>query len=68
MNDDVLNMAIRKFLKQVGITSQREIEHAVSKAVDSGLLNGTETLDVHMSLTIPALDLTHQINGQIELE
>lgn len=68
MNDDVLNMAIRKFLKQVGITSQREIEHAVSNAVDSGLLNGTETLDVHMSLTVPALDLTHQINGQIEIE
>lgn len=49
MNDDTLNMSVRKFLKQVGITSQREIEYAVLKAVDSGLLNGTETLEVHMS-------------------
>lgn len=68
MNDDTLNMSIRKFLKQVGITSQREIEYATLKAIDSGLLNGTKTLEVHMSLTVPELQITHKIDGQIELE
>lgn len=41
MNEDKFNMEIRKFLKQVGVTSQREIEHAVIKAVESGRLNDT---------------------------
>ena len=68
MNDDVLNMAIRKFLKQVGITSQREIEHAVVKAVENGALNGTEILEVHMSLTVPSLNINYQIDGEIALE
>lgn len=68
MNDDTLNMEVRKYLKKVGITSQREIEHAVLKAVESGLLNGTETLEVQITLSVPALYIDHKINGQIALE
>ena len=68
MNEDKLNIEIRKFLKHVGITSQREIEHAVSKALEAGDLAGTETLAVKMELTLPALNLKHQVEGQIELE
>ena len=68
MNEDTLNMAIRKFLKKVGVTSQREIEHAVLKAIESGDLNGTESLEVHMTLSIPALGISHQIDGEISQE
>ena len=68
MNDDALNMQIRKFLKKVGITSQREIERLVHKAIGNGALNGSETLDVHMTLSISALGMSHQIDGDIALE
>jgi len=68
MNEDTLNMATRKFLKKVGVTSQREIEQAVYKAIESDDLKGTESLEVHMTLSIPALDISHQIDGEISLE
>ena len=68
MNEDTLNMQTRKFLKKVGISSQREIEQAVSKAIESGPLNGSETLNVQMTLSIPALGINHQIDGNIALE
>ena len=68
MNEDTLNMEVRKYLKKVGISSQREIEHAVIKAIDSGVLQGSETMEVQMTLTVPALNISHQIDGQIALE
>ena len=68
MNEDTLNMEIRKYLKKVGITSQREIEHAVLKSVENGTLSGNETLQVQMSFTISKLDINHQIDGEIALE
>ncbi len=68
MNDDTFNMSIRKFLKQVGVTSQREIEQAVRAAVDSGKLGGSETLKVKVTLTVEALGLSHDIDGDIALE
>ncbi|WP_432741019.1 DUF6494 family protein [Methylobacter sp. G7] len=68
MNEDTLNLDIRKFLKNVGITSQREIEHAVFKAVESGKLNGSETLDIKMTLEAPAIGISHCIEGKIALD
>lgn len=68
MNEDTLNMEVRKFLKQVGVTSQREIEHAIAKAVEAGSLKGTETLQVKMTLELPGVQLTHMIEDQIKLE
>jgi len=68
MNDDTFNMETRKYLKKVGITSQREIEHAVLKALERGELNGSETLRVRMTLSVPALSIDHQISGEIALE
>ncbi len=68
MNEDTLNMEIRKYLKKVGVTSQREIEHAVLKAIESGKLKGSETFDVKMTLEIPSLDLNYRIDGDIALE
>jgi ribosomal protein L1 len=68
MNEDVFNMSLRKFLKKVGVTSQREIEKAVRAAVDSGRLSGTEKLDVVVNLKVEGLELAERIDGRIELE
>ncbi|MFA6053392.1 MAG: DUF6494 family protein [Methylobacter sp.] len=68
MNEDTFNMEIRKYLKIVGITSQREIEHAVSKAIEAGRLNGSETIAVKMTLEAPAVGISHCIEGKIALE
>jgi hypothetical protein len=68
MNEDVLNTSIRRFLKTVGVTSQREIEKAVRAAVASGRLKGNEALPAKMTLTVGGIDLTHTIEDNIELE
>ena len=68
MNEDVLNTSIRRFLKTVGVTSQREIEKAVRAAVASGKLKGNEALPAKMTLTVGGIDLTHAIDDNIELE
>jgi len=68
MNDDVLNVSVRKFLKKVGITSQREIEQAVRAAVGSGKLKGNEALPARVTLAVEGLSLSVQIEGAIELE
>jgi hypothetical protein len=68
MNDDVLNMSLRKFLKKVGVTSQREIENAVKAALESGRLRGQETLKAEVRLTVPEAGLDVVIDGAIELE
>jgi hypothetical protein len=68
MNDDVLNMSLRKFLKKVGVTGQREIENAIKEALASGKLKGNEKLPAEMRLTIPAVGLDVVIDGEIELE
>ena len=65
MNEDRFNMDIRKFLKIVGVTSQREIELAVRNAVDKGMLNETAVLKPRMTLRIPEIGLEHTIAGEI---
>ncbi len=67
MDEDVFNTSLRKFLKKVGITSQREIEQAVRDAVKSGRLKGNETLPAKMVLTIGGVSLVHEIADEIEL-
>lgn len=67
MNEDALNMEIRKFLKQVGVTSQREIEKAVRAGLDSGKLKGNETLKARITLTVEGLDLRHTVEQDINL-
>ncbi len=68
MNEDVLNMEIRRYLKKVGVTSQREIEHKILKAVETGDLSGKETLAVTMTLSVPAIGLHLPIEGELNLE
>ena len=66
MNEDTFNIELRKFLKLVGITSQREIELAVRKAVADGKIKDNALLDAKMVLTIPSIGLEHHIDGQIK--
>ena len=67
MNEDAFNTSLRKFLKKVGITSQREIEKAVRDAVASGRLKGNEKLPAKMVLTLGGVSLTHEVTDEIEL-
>ncbi len=67
MDADVFNMQIRKFLKQVGVTSQREIESTVRAAIESGRLKGDETISARVTLTIDTLGLSKDIEGNISL-
>ncbi len=67
MDEERLNIDIRKFLKKVGITSQREIEKAVRNAIDSGKLTGTETLNARVRLEVDGIDLDLTVDGDIGL-
>ena len=67
MNEDVFNMSLRKFLKKVGVTSQREIEKAVREAIDKGQLKGDETLQAEVTIKGGGVQLTEKIDGKIEL-
>jgi Family of unknown function (DUF6494) len=67
MNEDVFNASLRKFLKKVGITSQRQIEIAVRDAIASGRLKGNEKLPAKMVLTVGGVSLTHEVTDEIEL-
>jgi Family of unknown function (DUF6494) len=68
MNEDVFNVSVRKFLKKVGITSQREIERAVRQAVAGGRLKGNEALPAKMVLTVEGVGLAVEVEGAVELE
>ncbi len=68
MDQDSFNIGIRKFLKTVGVGSQREIEQAVAKAIAERRIAGTETLAATMTLKIAALGLEVTFDGAIPLE
>ena len=68
MNEEALNMSLRKFLKVVGVTSQQEIEKAIRAAVADGRLKGSKSVDAQMVLTIGKANLTHKVDGVIEIE
>ncbi|PZP63875.1 MAG: hypothetical protein DI596_02545 [Azospira oryzae] len=67
MNEEALNLSIRKFLKMVGIRSQREIEQAVQKALAAGQVKGTESFPAKMRLTVEGLQVDVTFEGEIEL-
>ena len=66
MDDDVLNMSVRKFLKKVGVTSQREIEQAVRDAVAQGKLKPGEKLAIRAEVTLRDIGLDVEIEGELE--
>ncbi len=68
MDEDILNQQVRKFLKKVGIHSQREIERAVREAVAAGTWSSADPLNARMQLSIPDLGVELVITEQIALE
>ncbi len=68
MDQEVFNMSIRKFLKAVGVQSQREIETAVAAALAAGTLKGNEALPAKVTLTLGGTPLSISIDGTIDLE
>jgi hypothetical protein len=68
MDQDAFNMSIRKFLKMVGVSSQREIEQAVQQALESGKLKGHETFPIKATLEIPQLGVKVPFDGEIKLK
>ncbi|MFL6791165.1 MAG: DUF6494 family protein [Bradyrhizobium sp.] len=67
MNEDKFNQSLRKFLKRVGITSQREIEKAVRDGIEAGRLKGNEKLPAKIVLTVGGISLSHEVTDEIEL-
>jgi hypothetical protein len=67
MNEDRFNMDIRKFLKVVGVTSQRRIETAVREALAAGRLAESALLRPKVTLSIPEIGLNHTVDGEIGL-
>ena len=68
MNDEALNMSIRKFLKTVGVNSQLAIEKAVRSALEQGSLKGNESLPAHMTLRVGKLELEVKFDGELRLD
>jgi hypothetical protein len=68
MNEETLNLSIRKFLKTVGVNAQRDIEHAVASAIAEGRAKGAEVFPARMTLEIAGLALTVKFDGDIRLE
>jgi len=68
MNEEILNMQIRKFLKKVGVQSQREIEQAVRRSIENNSLAGKETLVASVLLEVPEVGIKVSIESDIKLE
>ncbi|MBU6484020.1 MAG: hypothetical protein KGL70_04340 [Betaproteobacteria bacterium] len=68
MNEETLNLSIRKFLKLVGVNSQREIEQAVARAIAAGAIAGKETFPARVTLEVAGLKLAATFDGDIKLE
>ena len=68
MNEETFNLSIRKFLKMVGVSSQREIEQAVAKAIADRASSGTETFPARMTLEVAGLKLKVSFDGEISLQ
>ena len=68
MNEESLNMNVRKFLKKLGITAQREIERAVLEGIANGQLKGDETLTAKVQITLKGTTLDLEIDGEVALQ
>ena len=68
MNDEALTASIRKFLKLVGVSSQREIEQALARAIQERAIGGSETFEAVMTLEVPARKLRVKFDGALNLQ
>jgi hypothetical protein len=67
MDEDAFNLSVRKFLKKLGVTAQREIELGVRNQIEQGRLEGAETLEARATVRVDGLDQEIVISGQIAL-
>ena len=67
MDEDAFNMSVRKFLKKLGVTSQREIELAVREQMEAGDLRGDEKLEARATVTVDGLSRDVVVTGTIVL-
>ena len=67
MDEQVFNMSVREFLKTLGVTAQREIEIAVREQLESGDLQGDETLEAQATVTVRGLSHDVVVSGAIAL-
>ena len=68
MEPEAFNLSLRKFLKRVGVSSQREIDQAVQAALQQAKLAGSEVIAAKMTLEIPALGLKVPFAGELRLK
>ena len=68
MDEETFNLSIRKFLKMVGVNSQREIEQAVDKAMAARKIAGTETFPAKVTLEVAGLSINVKFDGEIKLQ
>jgi hypothetical protein len=68
MDEETFNLSIRKFLKVVGIGSQREIERAVAQATTDGTIKGTESFPARVTLVVKGLNIDVTFDGNIKLQ
>lgn len=68
MDDETFNLSLRKFLKMVGVSSQREIEQAVARALEANAIAGTEAFPATMTLEIGGLKLRAVFEGEVRLQ
>lgn len=68
MNEDAFNMSVRRFLKQVGITAQRDIEAAVRLAIAQGNLTGNEKLQATATISVAKINLKVIVKDELRLE
>jgi hypothetical protein len=67
MDDEAFNLSLRKFLKTVGVGSQREIEQAAVRAVAAGTIGDAASLPATMTLRVAGLQLEVTFDGEIRL-
>jgi len=67
VDEEAFNMSVRKFLKKLGVTAQREIELAVREQIEAGRLQGDEALEARATITVPGLDRDVVVTGTIAL-
>ncbi|HKP66835.1 MAG TPA: DUF6494 family protein [Casimicrobiaceae bacterium] len=68
MDEEVFNLSIRKFLKVVGIGSQREIERAVAQAIADGKIADSDHFPARMTLVVDGLAINVSFDGEIKLQ
>jgi len=68
MNEDNLNIEVRKFLKKIGISSQRTIENEIKEALKNGNIKIGDEIELEMKLSLKNLNKENIINGKITLE